>query len=40
LILCRKHFIDQKAFSDHARSKVHKRRLHALKTEPYTSKCG
>lgn len=33
---CAKHFIDTKAFEDHAKSKPHKRRLHALKTEPYT----
>lgn len=33
---CAKHFIDDKAFSDHVRSKPHKRRLHALKTQPYT----
>lgn len=35
-IHCAKHFIDDKAFKDHAKSKPHKRRLHALKTEPYT----
>lgn len=33
---CAKHFIDAKAFSDHVRGKPHKRRLNALKTEPYT----
>merc|ERR1719516_484883 len=33
---CAKHFIDTKAFQDHVKSKPHKRRLHALKTEPYT----
>ena len=31
-----KHFIDNKAFSDHVKGKPHKRRLHALKTDPYT----
>ena len=35
-IHCAKHFIDQNAFNDHVKSKPHKRRLHALKTEPYT----
>merc|ERR1712183_1262074 len=33
---CTKDFIDTHAFKDHIKSKVHKRRLHALKTEPYT----
>merc|ERR1711936_1270765 len=33
---CAKDFIDTHAFKDHIKSKVHKRRLHALKTEPYT----
>jgi bud site selection protein 20 len=33
---CAKDFIDTHAFRDHVKSKVHKRRLHALKTEPYT----
>ena len=33
---CAKDFIDTHAFKDHVKSKVHKRRLHALKTEPYT----
>jgi len=32
----RKHFISGTAFETHIRSKPHKRRLHALKTEPYT----
>ena len=32
----RKDFIDTHAFKEHVKSKVHKRRLHALKTEPYT----
>jgi hypothetical protein len=31
----RKHFIDGHAFQCHIKSKPHKRRLHALKTEPY-----
>merc|ERR1712020_147039 len=33
---CSKDFIDTNAFKAHIRSKPHKRRLHALKTEPYT----
>jgi len=33
---CAKHFIDDKAFKDHVRGKPHKRRLNALRTEPYT----
>lgn len=33
---CAKHFIDGQAFQCHIKSKVHKRRLHALKTEPYS----
>ncbi len=33
---CAKHFINQNAFSDHVKGKPHKRRLNALKTEPYT----
>merc|ERR1711872_945596 len=33
---CAKDFIDTQAFKDHIKSKPHKRRLHALKTEPYT----
>ena len=33
---CAKHFINERAFSDHIKGKPHKRRLHALKTEPYT----
>merc|ERR1712236_189193 len=33
---CAKDFIDTHAFKDHIKSKPHKRRLHALKTEPYT----
>lgn len=34
--LCSKHFVSNKAFSDHVKSKPHKRRLNALETEPYT----
>ena len=33
---CDKDFIDTNAFKAHVKSKTHKRRLHALKTEPYT----
>merc|ERR1712141_452425 len=33
---CSKHFINERAFSDHIKGKPHKRRLHALETEPYT----
>ncbi len=33
---CAKHFISAKAFADHVKGKPHKRRLHALKTDPYT----
>jgi len=33
---CAKDFINTRAFQDHVKSKPHKRRLHALKTEPYT----
>jgi len=33
---CAKDFINDHAFKDHIKSKPHKRRLHALKTEPYT----
>ena len=33
---CVKHFIDKRAFQDHVKGKPHKRRLHALETEPYT----
>ncbi len=35
-IHCAKHFINQQAFNDHVKGKPHKRRLNALKTEPYT----
>ena len=31
-----KHFIDTRAFEDHVKGKPHKRRMNALKTEPYT----
>merc|ERR1712025_1028149 len=30
-------FINPRAFQDHVKGKPHKRRLHALKTDPYTS---
>merc|ERR1711988_977320 len=33
---CAKDFIDTNAFQAHIKSKPHKRRLHALKTDPYT----
>ena len=33
---CAKDMIDTRAFQDHIKGKPHKRRLHALKTEPYT----
>merc|ERR1712098_539165 len=33
---CAKDFMDTNAFKAHIKSKPHKRRLHALKTEPYT----
>merc|ERR1712170_137569 len=33
---CAKHFINETAFRDHIKGKPHKRRLHALETEPYT----
>merc|ERR1712045_1086261 len=33
---CAKHFINGDAFKSHVKGKPHKRRLHALKTEPYT----
>ena len=35
-IHCAKHFIDSRAFETHVKGKPHKRRLNALKTEPYT----
>ena len=31
-----KNMIDKRAFQDHVKGKPHKRRLHALETEPYT----
>merc|ERR1712200_247783 len=33
---CAKHFINGDAFKSHVKGKPHKRRLHALETEPYT----
>ena len=33
---CRKHFVDGHAFQCHVTSKPHKRRMNALKIEPYT----
>merc|ERR1712170_106576 len=33
---CAKYLIDRRAFQDHVKGKPHKRRLHALETEPYT----
>jgi len=33
---CAKDFVDTNAFKAHIKSKPHKRRLHALKTEPYS----
>jgi len=33
---CAKHFVDAHAFNCHVKGKPHKRRMHALKTEPYT----
>jgi len=35
-IHCAKHFIDTRAFQDHVKGKPHKRRMNALKIEPYT----
>lgn len=35
---CAKYFIDEKAMSDHFKTKVHKRRIKALEVEPYTEK--
>ncbi|GFR69466.1 zinc finger protein 593-like [Elysia marginata] len=35
-LTCAKYYIDQKALSDHFKSKPHKRRLKALEVEPYT----
>lgn len=33
---CARYFINEKALQDHFTTKVHKRRLKALETEPYT----
>ncbi|KAF6200222.1 hypothetical protein GE061_006525 [Apolygus lucorum] len=33
---CARYFIDETAMNDHFRTKVHKRRMKALETEPYT----
>lgn len=35
---CAKYFIDERALSDHFKTKVHKRRMKALELEPYTEK--
>lgn len=35
-IHCAKYFINQRALEDHFRSKIHKKRLKDLQTEPYT----
>ncbi|CRK90815.1 CLUMA_CG004505, isoform A [Clunio marinus] len=35
---CAKYFINERALSDHFKTKVHKRRLKALQDEPYTEK--
>lgn len=35
---CAKYFIDERALSDHFRTKVHKRRMKALELEPYTER--
>lgn len=35
-LTCSKYCIDQRALSDHFKSKPHKRRLKALEVEPYT----
>ncbi|GFO49124.1 Zinc finger protein 593-like [Plakobranchus ocellatus] len=35
-LTCAKYFINQKALTDHFKSKPHKRRLKALEVEPYT----
>lgn len=37
-LTCARYFIDQKAMKEHFRTKLHKRRLKALETEPYTQK--
>lgn len=35
---CAKYFVNERALSDHFRTKVHKRRMKALELEPYTEK--
>ena len=35
---CAKYFIDERAITDHFKTKVHKRRMKALQDEPYTEK--
>ncbi|CAL1527197.1 unnamed protein product [Lymnaea stagnalis] len=35
-LTCAKYFINDKALTDHFKSKPHKRRMKALETEPYT----
>lgn len=35
---CAKYFIDERALTDHFKTKVHKRRMKALELEPYTDK--
>jgi bud site selection protein 20 len=35
---CAKYFIDERAMTDHFKTKVHKRRMKALELEPYTEK--
>jgi bud site selection protein 20 len=35
---CAKYFIDERALTDHFKTKVHKRRMKALELEPYTEK--
>lgn len=35
---CAKYYIDERALSDHFKTKVHKRRMKALQDEPYTEK--
>ncbi|KAL7304103.1 hypothetical protein TKK_0003563 [Trichogramma kaykai] len=37
-VTCARHFIHRQAILDHYKTKVHKRRLKALETEPYTVK--
>ncbi|CAF0790680.1 unnamed protein product [Brachionus calyciflorus] len=33
---CARYFVDEKALKEHFRTKLHKRRMKALETEPYT----